>query len=247
MTEFLRFTKKYYSFWLDIDSDEMNKKGIVLVESQKRNIRPKGYSNKFEIYAILQNDSLFISYSPEMNKKYKISKSFGNLHTVDKGIEKLEELLGTEIKKKKAYYFSELTRGIDVTRVVCLEEKNYLDYLTFFKKQNPSANPQGWLDQYFRTIVHKKRCYGIYVEDELVSVTGAGEMPFMEELVTEPSIDTLAYFRGKGFAKSVCAKYIQNAIKNREIPIWECNYDNEGSYKLAESLGFKWFADIIFV
>lgn len=164
--------------------------------------------------------------------------------TVDAGIAKLNELFGDNLKHRKAHYLTQLPSDINTAEVVCLKKENYPDYLSFFMKQHPSASPEGWLDEYFMKISKAKRCYGIYVNNALVSVTGAPDIPFMEKIITEPGIDTLVEFRCKGYAKAVCTEYLKNAIFQNQVPIWTCSYNNVASYKLAEKLGYKWFCDL---
>lgn len=244
MVNFLELTKKYYSQWLDIDIDQMDKKGIVLIRTDKRKRCPKGYPKNLEVYAIANNSSLFISFSPDIDEEVNISKIFSKLTSVDAGVAKLKELFGERLYHRKTYYFSKLPDDIDTSEVICMKKENYADYLSFFMKQHPNASPEGWLEKYFTKISEGKRCYGIYKDNILVSVTDAPDIPFMEGIITEPGVNTLAEYRGKGYAKAVCAKYLENAISRNEVPIWTCLHNNIASCKLAEKLGYKWFADL---
>lgn len=54
----------------------------------------------------------------------------------------------------------------------------------------------------------------------------------------ELGIETVAEFRGMGFAKYVCQALIDYCIENKFEPIWACRLENTGSYKLAQKLGF---------
>jgi len=61
---------------------------------------------------------------------------------------------------------------------------------------------------------------------------------FRYEKQLEIGIETLEKYRGKGFAFKVCSTLIDYCLKNNLEPIWSCRKENEGSYKLAQSLGF---------
>jgi hypothetical protein len=244
MNNYFQLTRQYYSNWLDIGINEMVKEGIVLIESKKRKICPKGHSRNLELYAVAKDSSLFISFSPDIDNKVKIRDNFSKIITVDAGITKLKELFNGKLHHRKAHYFTELPDGIDTSEVVCLKEKSYPDYLKFFTKQNPNASNDGWLEEYFSNICNDKRCYGIYKDNNLICVTGAPDIPFMEGIITEPGIDTLLEYRCKGYAQAVCAEYLKNSISRNEVPIWTCWHNNDASYKLAEKLGYRWFCDL---
>lgn len=244
MANYLELTKQYYSEWLDIGINQMDKKGIVLIRTDKRKICPKGHSSNLEVYAVANNSSLFISFSSDIDNEVHISNNISNMITVDAGIAKLKALFGEKLQHRKAHYFTGLRDDIDTSEVVCMKNENYPEYLAFFMKQHPNASPEGWLEEYFKEISEEKRCYGIYKDNTLVSVTDAPDIPFMEGIITEPGVNTLAEYRDKGYAKAVCAKYLENAISRNEVPIWTCWYNNIASCKLAEKLGYEWFGDL---
>ncbi|MNS53989.1 GNAT acetyltransferase [compost metagenome] len=54
----------------------------------------------------------------------------------------------------------------------------------------------------------------------------------------ELGIETVAEFRGMGFAEQSCSALIDYCIKNQLEPVWACRLENVGSYKLAQKLGF---------
>ncbi|MNP00830.1 GNAT acetyltransferase [compost metagenome] len=54
----------------------------------------------------------------------------------------------------------------------------------------------------------------------------------------EIGIETLEKYRGKGFAKMVCSALIDACLKSGLEPVWACRLENEGSYQLAQKLGF---------
>jgi RimJ/RimL family protein N-acetyltransferase len=240
-------TKKYYASWLDVPLEHLDKKGIFLIETEKRKIYPKGHPKNLEMYCVAFDDSIFISYSKELNEKVNLRNCFDDIVDKNIAIDKLTALFGEQLKHRKAHYFTSLPENIDFSKVVVMKKENYEDYLQFFLKQNPKASPEGWLYEYFIKIVENKRCFGVYEEDILVCATGAPDIPFLEGIITEPGIDTLKDYRNKGYALAACAKYIEVALNKNETPIWTCWHSNIASIKLAEKLGYKWFCDLFTV
>ncbi|WP_410514949.1 GNAT family N-acetyltransferase [Paenibacillus sp. BR2-3] len=61
---------------------------------------------------------------------------------------------------------------------------------------------------------------------------------FRNEHQLEIGIETSEAYRGKGYAYSVCSALIDYCLNNQLEPVWACRLENEGSYKLAQRLGF---------
>ena len=244
MQNFYMQTKKYYAAWLDIPVERFENKGISLIETPKRKICPKGYPKNLEMYCVAFNDSIFISYSPELSKNIEFNDIFNGAVDVSTSIIKMEKIFTDKLRHRRAHYFTKLPKNIDTSKVVLLKNDNYNDYLQFFISQNPNASPDGWLYDYFVCLVKNNRCFGVYDNNILVCAIGAPDIPFMDDLITEPGIDTLIDYRRRGYAKAACAKYLEFALKQNKVPIWTCGHNNTASYKLAESLGYKWFCDL---
>ena len=62
---------------------------------------------------------------------------------------------------------------------------------------------------------------------------------FIEEEKLEIGIESLAEFRGKGFAQYACTALIDFCLENGYEPVWACRLENTISYKLAQKLGFE--------
>lgn len=54
----------------------------------------------------------------------------------------------------------------------------------------------------------------------------------------EMGIETAERYRGKGLAKAVSVALIRYCLANGLTPDWSCRYENTGSVRLAEKLGF---------
>ncbi|GGH23542.1 GNAT family N-acetyltransferase [Paenibacillus segetis] len=62
---------------------------------------------------------------------------------------------------------------------------------------------------------------------------------FRNEHQLEIGIETVEAYRGKGYAFVVCSALIEYCLGNQLEPVWACRLENEGSYKLAQRLGFE--------
>lgn len=62
---------------------------------------------------------------------------------------------------------------------------------------------------------------------------------FRTEGQLEIGIETCENHRGKGYALHVCSAMIDYCLENGLEPVWACRYENQGSYRLAQRLGFK--------
>ncbi|MEK3903812.1 MULTISPECIES: GNAT family N-acetyltransferase [unclassified Paenibacillus] len=55
----------------------------------------------------------------------------------------------------------------------------------------------------------------------------------------EIGIETAEAYRGNGYAVSVCSALIEYCLDHDLEPVWACRLENEGSYYLAQKLGFR--------
>ncbi|POR00258.1 hypothetical protein AU468_09790 [Alkalispirochaeta sphaeroplastigenens] len=62
---------------------------------------------------------------------------------------------------------------------------------------------------------------------------------YRDEFNLELGIETAPKFRGQGYARLACITLIQHCLDAGLTPIWSCRTQNEASYRLAVSLGFR--------
>lgn len=62
---------------------------------------------------------------------------------------------------------------------------------------------------------------------------------FIHDKQLELGIETLEEYRGREFAVHACSALIDYCLDNDYEPIWSCQLENTGSFKLAQKLGFK--------
>ena len=228
---FRSIIEKYYSQWLDVKDVSNMQQAINFVYSKKRNTLQVGYSFKSDLICFYNNKYIIISYGDRVKDKigdlrYSIQEK-ASIEDVSKNI---FEIYGKSPMQK-------------TDKAQQLKQCDYGAFLDFFKKCNPSNKDKAWLKEYFLKIVSKSFCYGVFVDGKLVSATDAPSMPFMAEETQEIGINTLAEYRGKGYAKMACTALIKHLVDNNICPMWSTSKDNIASTKLANSLGFIKFSD----
>lgn len=82
---------------------------------------------------------------------------------------------------------------------------------------------------------NKGVAFSLFHEEELAATSFSS---FLAPGKLELGIETVAKFRGQGFAEKVCAALIDHCLERRLEPIWACRLENTGSFKLADKLGF---------
>jgi RimJ/RimL family protein N-acetyltransferase len=60
---------------------------------------------------------------------------------------------------------------------------------------------------------------------------------YLDEEFLEIGVETIPEFRGRGHARAACARLIHLCLERGLTPVWSCRTENQGSYRLAESLG----------
>lgn len=62
---------------------------------------------------------------------------------------------------------------------------------------------------------------------------------FIFDSMLEIGIETSKDYVGKGFALQSCSALIDYCLANKLEPVWGCKLENQGSFKLAQKLGFE--------
>ncbi|MBC9933162.1 GNAT family N-acetyltransferase [Chitinophaga qingshengii] len=85
--------------------------------------------------------------------------------------------------------------------------------------------------------VSRSTGYCLYYQDQLASMAFEA---FGSNGISELAIETVAAFRGKGYAYHACAALIDNLFLEQHLkPVWACRGGNTGSRRLAAQLGFE--------
>lgn len=118
-----------------------------------------------------------------------------------------------------------------------LKDTDFSLYEELFRSTKPTANPDGWLYEYFIEKTAKEYFAGYIKNNKFVSVCDASDMPYMEDKIQHTGIETLEVERKKGYAKCVTALATHNLIENGICPQWECDMNNTASIKRAKIIG----------
>lgn len=78
--------------------------------------------------------------------------------------------------------------------------------------------------------------FSLFHENKLASTAYSA---FIDDYKLELGIETVEEFRGSGFAQFACSALIDYCIEKNLEPVWACRLENDGSYKLAQKLGFE--------
>ena len=233
--EIKKRTYDYYSCFCGVGVSNF-KYGIQFVCTDERSRILKGFGCKYSIYILCKEDACIVSYSP------KYQPYFDELTQLTD----VKELIATinQSYPLKAYQLMEFVEEcvFDYKDARMLKRDDYALFETFFKKAYPSVSEIGWLKAYFEGKVDKGFFFGYIIDDELVALCDAPDMPYMEGDIQHTGIVTLPEYRRKGYAKLCAALATHHHIQSGIVPQWECALDNIASIQVAKSIGYKEFA-----
>lgn len=244
--DFLSVTKRYYEAWLGTDGLLSSLRGVECLYSPERNKVQEGYGAPFDLYLLLRNGRILLSYGDKLSGRTEpLVKALSPDDTTEQAAEKIRSTLGCEVSHNIKYYLERMPDSSDRARP--LLSKEYPSYREFFLRMNPGSDVDGWLKDYFDKMVSEELCCGVFVEGDLVSCTDAPSVPYIRDEVREIGINTLPEYRGRGYAADACAAAMHSAVRRGKCPIWSTSADNIASQRLAEKLGFRKFADLLTV
>lgn len=226
-----RITNEFYSHFCGINISEAAS-GASFVCSASRNEEVRGFGCKYSIYVLVKEDVCIVSHAPqyaEFFKKLQGVSVADILTAIDTSF---------KIKKMQLMKFRQ-ERVPEYGNAKVLKKADYPLYEEFFRLTSPTADPSGWLQEYFEEKVEKEYFTGYFLNGKLVSVCDAPDMPHMENIIQHTGIVTLDNQRRKGYAKCTAALAAHHLIENGICPQWECHVENAASMALAESIGYE--------
>jgi len=245
MFDFERTTNKYYAWFLGTDEIIFNN-GINLFYNPNLDHTPKGYSHPMNILLLIKDATINISYG---NKAKDIIPKLTEAVHQNKSIDYIKDILtkdfSLKIKHNLKYIFKDIVK-IE-TIAIKLKEEHLELFSNFFKTNNPNCKDFSWVGEYFNELVKKDYSHGVIVDGILVSATDAPNMPYMSDSVQEIGINTLEEYRKKGYAQMACVSMIGTLISKNICPMWSTGIENIGSDRLANSIGFKKYFDLLTV
>lgn len=223
-------TNEFYSCFCGINLSEAVS-GISFVCSDSRNDEVKGFGCKYSIYVLVTEDACVVSYAPQYADFFK---QLQEVSVVD-----ILTAMDTSFKIKKMQLMKFRQECVqEYGNAQVLKKSDYPLYEEFFRLTSPTADPTGWLREYFEKKAEKEYFTGYFMNGKLVSVCDAPDMPYMEDVIQHTGIVTLKNERRKGYAKLTAALATHHLIENGICPQWECHAENIASIALAESIGY---------
>lgn len=235
--EIKKRTYDYYSCFCGVGVSNF-KHGIQFVCTDERSRILKGFGCKYSIYILCKEDACIVSYSP------KYQPYFDELTQLTDVMELIATI--NQSYPLKAYQLMEFVEEcvFDYKDARMLKRDDYPLFENFFKKAYPSVSETSWLKDYFEERVDKGFFFGYIIDDELVALCDAPDMPYMEGYIQHTGIVTLPEYRRKGYAKLCAALATHHHIQSGIVPQWECALDNIASIQVSKSIGYKEFAQV---
>lgn len=148
---------------------------------------------------------------------------------------KLEEMILSDsaINKRERYIFHYVNENIAMPEIVdCeLKEISTENYDSFYGRIIPSFSWES-----------KERFlqngYGYCLMKDKQFLACAFSSGISKDYV-DIGVETAEEFRGKGYGKIVALAMVKETLKRKKEPVWGCDTLNEGSMRLACSVGFE--------
>ena len=238
-------TKRYYAEWTDTDPSVFEEQGVITVCSPKRDVRQAGYSRPIHLFCVVTGGITIISYSKRLEDSIdRIAEEFRQHTELPQLMEGLNSILPVPIGHSLKFSFNAFPHTLDTSQAVQLTHNDFPHYKLFFETQHPGFSTEG-LREYFESVAFRHYAYGIFQDNRLVSATDAPGIPYMSDLIVEPGINTLQGYRRRGYGRITAGAMVEYLLKNGKVPIWSCGVDNQASSRLAESIGYMKFADVL--
>ena len=238
-------TKQYYAEWTDTGPSVFEEQGVITVCSPKRDVRQAGYSRPFHLFCVVTGNTTIISYSKRLEDSIeRISGAFRQHTELLQLMEALNSILPTNIGHSLKFSYNAFPQNLDISQAVQLTRNDFRHYQLFFEAQHSGFSTEG-LKEYFESVVDHHYAYGVFQDRKLVSATDAPDIPYMSDLIVEPGINTLQGYRRRGYGRIAAGAMVDYLLKNGKVPIWSCRASNQASSRLAESIGYVRFADIL--
>lgn len=244
--DYLKVTKAYYSHWLGVDIDSVQKHDALLTYSEICNSVQAGYSRTFDLYLFKTEDRLIISYGNKACENIsRLQSSVSCLSSVEDIQDKMAEIFRSQLTHAIKYLFKKLP--VIQTNAISLTTDDYDDYLDFFRRQHPDCKDTDWVYDCFIENIRRAGLFAIKTDGKIVSCASTPMMPFLIDMVQEIGADTLPAYRRKGHSTAACAACVEAIVQSGKCPLWSTSIDNQASQKLAAKIGFARFADVLTV
>lgn len=228
-----KITIEYYSCFCCTDLSKLEQ-GVHFICSTERNSILKGYGCKYSLYILLKDNLCVVAYSPAFQNFAETLKNSqpDGIIAVAENKYRLKKMRLLIFNKEKVLHYG---------NAKALSIEDYPFFEDFFRETHPTANPNGWLSEYFIEKASKGYLSGYFKDGRLVSACDAPDMPYMENKIQHTGIMTLKEERQKGYGKLTAALATHCLLQAGVSPQWECGVENIASFELAKAIGYKEF------
>lgn len=224
-------TEEFYSRFACTDLSGVTD-GIHFVCDAARSKAVQGFGHRYTVFLLQKGNACIVTYAPQYAAFFHVLKS----NRVQDILSAVEHAF--TVKKTQLMQFrKELISDYGAARL--LKKDDYPAYETFFRRCSPAADPTGWLQEYFEEKSAKEYFAGYFVNDALVCVCDAPDMPHMADRIQHTGIITLPEERRKGYARCTAALATNHLLEIGVCPQWECSAANTASIALAKSIGYE--------
>lgn len=232
-SDIYKITTQYYSCFCCTDLSKL-KRGVYFICSTERDNILRAYGCKYPLYILLKDDLCVVTYSPAFQDFAETLKNSRSDNIIAAAENKYR------LKKMRLLIFQrENMQQYDNARILSVGDFPLFE--AFFRETHPTADPDGWLSEYFLEKASKGYFTGYFKEGRLVSVCDAPDMPYMEDKIQHTGIITLEKERQKGYGKRTAALATHHLLQTGVCPQWECNVKNIASFELAKAIGYTEF------
>ena len=237
-------TRRYYAHWLGVAPDDLVRPGVRFVFSAERDVIPKGYARRLDVYGWVSGDCVVVSYGSGAQAMIaRLEERLCGVPDAQALALAMQAVWSVTPGDNIKYVVDELPKMTHAAHRMAPDD--FALYHDFFLMCHPNARDTSWLKEYFDEIVERGLCYGVIEGGMLVSINDLPDMPYMADEVQEIGINTAPAYRGRGLARRVCLS-CAHAMADRGIcPQWSTTRDNIASQKLARALGFVPLADVV--
>jgi len=241
---------QYFSVYLDYSVSKVECGQIILVSSKRRLRREIGWSHAVAVWVHIKGERAIISVRPDLFKSFKKMLREGltlsQIYTL-----KWRKLIGSLTPSKETgalvyvlYCKPENLRLFHTPECRKLQGSDAVHYVRMKLDLYPGCDPK-LLTKNIRRNIRDGIAFGVFQEGKLVSVSEAPPIGHMQDMIEEVGVDTLLKYRRRGYGKAVISATTKAIFDIGRIPIYRCSSKNVASIRLAKTVGYEKYADII--
>lgn len=241
---------RYFSVYLDYPVSQVDLGQIIPVSSKRRLKEEIGWGCTVAIWVHIFRERAVISIRPDLFEALKKMlteiSSPSQLYTIEWRKKVGSFISSGEIGRlgHVLYYNLEHCRLFKAPGCRRLEDSDVNAFVRMKLNLYPECDPD-CLATDIRRNIKDGIVFGVFQEGKLVSVSEAPVIGHMQEPIEEVGIETLPEYQRRGYGKAVLSATTNAILNIGRIPIYRCSSKNEASIRLARTVGYEKYADII--